>query len=194
MLTGISSDGVSFAEAELDGGDPERVVERARECGATLVWVHANSDLSRFGFSRRNGYARLRANVLPPGEALPRLANTDYARMLEGVYRGLWGHKQVAADAMPPLGAVVLGLYDRAEPIGMCRVFPKARLIDGPGLLPKARDPGRYARLLLGACALLGPGPADLESWGDAADVVDAYVGLGFAVAEQVGGWELRLA
>jgi hypothetical protein len=193
VLTGVSSDGVSFVEAELGNGDPEDVVEQARERGTTLVWVHTNSDLSRFGFSRRSGYVRLHTEAVPSGEALSRLADTDYARTLAGAYRGLWGHRQVAADAIPSPGAVVLGLHDGAEPIGLCRVFPEERLVDGPGLLPEARDAGSYARLLLGACAVLGPGPADLDSWGDSADVISAYVGLGFAVVEQIGGWELRL-
>jgi hypothetical protein len=66
--------------------------------------------------------------------------------------------------------------------------------VDGPGLVPRARVPENYARLLLGACAALGPGHVDLDSWGDDVDVISAYVGLGFRIVEQTGGWELRLA
>lgn len=50
-----------------------------------------------------------------------------------------------------------------------------------------------YARLVLGACAVLGEGPADLDSWGDAPDVLAGYRALGFDVVEQLDGYELLL-
>jgi hypothetical protein len=99
----------------------------------------------------------------------------------------------VAFDAAPAEGAVVLGLHEEGDPIGLCTVFPRERLIDGPGVVPGARDPAVYARLLLGACAELGPGTADLDSWGDQPAVIASYEELGFAVVERVGGWQLRL-
>ena len=40
---------------------------------------------------------------------------------------------------------------------------------------------------------LLGPGPADLDSWGDSEEVLEAYEDLGFDVVERVQGWELVL-
>ena len=43
---------------------------------------------------------------------------------------------------------------------------------------------------MLSACVVLGPGPADLDSWGDADDVLEAYEDLGFDVVERVQGWE----
>jgi hypothetical protein len=156
--------------------------------------VHANIDLSPFGFKRASGYTRLQADFSPEGVHLSRLADADYAGTLDSAYRGLWGHKQVAANATPPADAVVLGLYEGGVPVGLCTVFPKKRLVDGPGLVPRARVPQHYARLLLGACAALGPGHVDLDSWGDDVDVISSHVGLGFRIVEQTGGWELRLA
>jgi hypothetical protein len=46
---------------------------------------------------------------------------------------------------------------------------------------------------VLGAAALLGPGPASLESWGDAPETIAAYEELGFRVVERLQGWRLRL-
>lgn len=97
------------------------------------------------------------------------------------------------ADARPPDGATVVGLYSEASPLGLCTVFPDEGLVDGPGVVPEARRPGNYRQLLLGACAELGPGPVDLDSWGDEPDVLETYADLGFAPVEQTGGWELRL-
>jgi hypothetical protein len=100
----------------------------------------------------------------------------------------------VAPDAKPPAGSVVLGLYEGDEPIGLCTIFSQERLIDGPGILSRAREPSSYVRLLLGACVEVGVGPVDVDSWGDDPAVIAAYEELGFAVVERVGGWQLRLA
>lgn len=78
--------------------------------------------------------------------------------------------------------------------VGLCLVWPEPRLVDAPGVLPEARSPDAYASLLLHACAVLGEGPATLESWGDAESVLEAYEDLGFDVVERVQGWELALA
>ena len=43
---------------------------------------------------------------------------------------------------------------------------------------------------MLGAGALLGPGPVTLETWGDKAE---PYLALGFETAEECPGWELAL-
>ena len=47
--------------------------------------------------------------------------------------------------------------------------------------------------LELYACAVLGEGPGDLESWGDTDEVIEAYDDLGFDIVERVQGWELRI-
>jgi hypothetical protein len=193
LLIEVSSEGATVAEAELGEGDPKDLIKQAHERGVELLWLHASADLSSFGFSCRSGYVRLHADVAPKGEYLPELAEADYAVTLDRAYRGLWGHKQVAADATLPEDAVVVGLYDDDEAIGLCTIFTSDRLVDGPGLVPQARNPMNYARLLLGACAVLGPGSVDLDSWGDDVEVLGAYADLGFAPVEQLGGWELRL-
>jgi hypothetical protein len=190
---GITSEGSTVAEAQLDDEDPSDVIRQARERGVELLWLHTNADLSSFGFRRTPGYVRMRAETASAGQPLVALADADYRRTLEDAYRGLWGHKQVGADATIAANGVVLGLYEGAEAIGLCTVFPGQRLVDGPGVVEKNRDPTNYARLLLGACAVLGTGPVDLDSWGDHPDVIQAYRALGFASVEQVQGWELRL-
>jgi len=65
-------------------------------------------------------------------------------------------------------------------------------LID-PGVVPEARTTERYARLLAAGCAVLGPGGAAIDSWGDDDATIEAYRGFGFEVAEQIQGWELVL-
>jgi len=193
LLIGVSSEGATVAEAELTDEDPNDVIKQARVHGVELLWLHTSSDMSRFGFSRASGYVRMRAEVAPAGEPLPTLAGAEYATTLENAYRGLWGHKKVAADTSPPTDATVVGLYDGAEPLGICTVWARERLVDGPGVVPKARSTSNYARLLLGACAALGPGSIDLDSWGDRPDVIQAYADLGFVPVEQVTGWEMQL-
>ena len=175
---------------ELEGfatGD----AEAARAAGAELLWVHTNDDLSTAGFRRAGAYVRMHAAEVPvrARRAVPLLEERDYADVLARSYRGLWGHKSVSPLAEPPEGAVVVGV----PVVGICRVWPAERLIDGPGVLTEGRSPDAYASLLLSACAVLGPGSADLDSWGDDDEVLGAYEDLGFDVVERVQGWELAL-
>ena len=194
FLEAVSTEGFRVLEAELGDEQPEAWIARAREHGAELLWLHANDDLSAAGFERFPGYTRMRSETPPPGERLAHLAQGQFAATQGAAFRGLWGHKQVSPDAEPPAGAVVLGLCEADEAVGLCTIFPAERLVDGPGVVPAARDPARYARLLLGACAELGPGAIDLESWGDDPAVIAGYETLGFAAVERVTGWQLRLA
>jgi hypothetical protein len=189
----MSSDGRRVLEADLGDEQVGDWVARARERGAELLWLHTDVDLTANGFERFPGYVRMRTERRPRGEPLQRLGPADYARTLDGAYRGLWGHKLVSPDAVPPPGTVVLGLYEGQEPIGLCTVFTAERLVDGPGVVPDKRTRAAYARLLLGACAELGAGRVDLDSWGDCEAVIGAYEEIGFAVVERSGGWQLRL-
>jgi hypothetical protein len=193
FLEAVSSDGRRVLEANLGDESPAVWVERARGREVELLWLHTNRDLSGDGFERFPGYVRLRAESPSPGEPLPRLRPEQFAATQDVAFRGLWGHKLVAPDAAPPAGAIVLGLYEREEPVGLCTIFPADRLVDGPGVLPVARTPDAYARLLLGACAELGAGSVDLDSWGDDPAVIAAYEELGFAAVERDGGWQRRL-
>ena len=193
FLEAVSSDGRRVLEADLGDESPAVWVERAREREVELLWLHTDRDLSREGFERFPGYARLRAESPPRGEPLPRLRPEHFAATQDAAFRGLWGHKLVATDAAPPTGAIVLGLYERDEPVGLCTIFPADRLVDGPGVLRDARSPDAYTRLLVAACAELGPGSVDVDSWGDDPAVIVAYENLGFAVVERNGGWQLQL-
>jgi len=53
--------------------------------------------------------------------------------------------------------------------------------------------PASWIDQLRGACAELGSGSVDVDSWGDDPAVISAYEELGFAVAERSGGWQLHL-
>lgn len=172
----------SFADGDADA---------ARAEGAEVLWVHTNDDLASHGFRRAGAYVRMHAESVPVRARVepPFLEERDYAEVLARAYAGLWGHKHVSPLAEPPDGAVVVGV----PVVGLCRVFVAERLIDGPGVLPEGRSPDAYASLLLSACKVLGEGPADLDSWGDSDDVIEAYEDLGFDVVERVQGWELEL-
>ena len=159
-----------------------------------MLWLHGNADLTAAGFERFPGFVRLRTERPPRGEAVPPLAPELFAATQDAAFRGLWGHKLVSPDAEPAPGSVVLGLDDGTGAIGLCTIFPSERLIDGPGVVSGAREPAAYVRLLLGACAELGAGPVDVESWGDDPAVIAAYEELGFSVVERNEGWQLRLS
>jgi hypothetical protein len=193
FLEAVSTDGRRVLEAELGEEDVQALVARARARDAELLWLHADADLATHGFERFPGYVRMRGENPVHGEPLPLLEPAHYPTTLDAAYRGLWGHKLVSHEAEPPPGALVLGLYEHEETIGLCTVFADERLVDGPGVRASSREPAAYARLLLGACAALGPGPVELDSWGDSPAVIDAYCVLGFAVVERTGGWQLRL-
>jgi hypothetical protein len=193
FVEAVSSDGRRVLEAELGDMQVDEWIVRAREVGAELLWLHTDVDFAADGFERFPGYVRMQTESPPHGDRLPRLKPEHYAQILDEAYHGLWGHKLVSPDAEPPPGAVVLGLYERLEPSGLCTIFPAERLVDGPGVLPHARSTAAYTRLLLGACAELGAGRIDLDSWGDCPTVIDAYRELGFDIVERASGWQLRL-
>ena len=173
------------AQLQPDGQLP---LEEAR----TRSWHYVNFDLTAFcrlaATGRRVG-VNLWAYTAPNGATLRKAV--DF--VIPAAERG------AAAWAFPDLDGVDRSLpvpvfHEADEAVGLCTIFPAERLVDGPGVVPAARDPARYARLLLGACAELGPGAIDLESWGDDPAVIASYETLGFAAVERVTGWQLRLA
>ena len=186
---------MAVAEAELEnGGYQPHLLQRAREAGAGLLWVHATADLRPLGFTRVNGYRRLRCDAAPDAVELEPLGHACYGELMNAAYHGLWGHRQLPPDAESPHGASVVCLSAGDEPIGVCTFWPTLRLIDAPGVIPGARSRENYVLLLLGACWELGrEGSVGLDSWGDDADVIRAYEELGFTVVEEVPGWEMRL-
>lgn len=195
LSIGVATNGVAVAEAELENGDePSHLLQRAREAGAGLLWLQAHADLTRLGFSRANGYRRLRCDVAPEGAEQEPLRGVRYGALMNAAYHGLWGHRRIEPDDEPPDGASVVYLSAGGKPIGVCTFWPAFRLIDAPGVIPDARSPKNYVRLLLAACWELGrEGSVGVDSWGDDADVIRAYEHLGFTVVEEVPGWEMRL-
>ncbi len=103
------------------------------------------------------------------------------------MFAGQWGHQEVDEEWAAAADAIYVGLRDEAFWVGLCRVEPQSRLIDGPSFLDGARTPDRVRRLVLGACAQLSPGPVTVATWGESAD---PYLAMGFAITEENGGWE----
>lgn len=192
----VSSDGFRVAKADLSAAaadDIRGTIADARQCGAWRLWAYG-SDLGSHGFRAEGGYTRLHADECPEGEALP--TETDPVRVAElfsEAFRDVWGHNEIGDDfaeevaAQPNLVDVVL------EDVGICRVDPAARLIDGPGVVTQARTTSRYVRLLSAACAVLGSEEATIESWGDTPETLAAYRVFGFTVVERLEGWSLDL-
>jgi hypothetical protein len=195
LSIGVTTSGVAVVEAELENGDyPSHLLQRASEAGAGLLWLHATADLRPLGFTRANGYRRLRCDVAPEAVELEPLGRARYGALMNAAYHGLWGHRQLPPDDEPPNDANVVCLSAGGEPIGVCTFWPTLRLIDAPGVIPDARSPENYVLLLLGACWELGrEGSVGLDSWGDDEAVIRAYEQLGFTVVEDVPGWEMRL-
>ena len=189
-----STTGETVAEVDLDETSltVAEVVEQARSYGAELVWAHGGSP--GVGFEPRSGYAHLRAADPRPGAVLPQIGAEEYGPLLAEAYRGQWGHRWVEPDRpLPADGSVVLALREQGVPVGVCRVWPDQRVVDMPGVVPWLRGTERTVRLLGAACAVLGPGPVDVDSWGESLEILHGCAELGFVVTEHQRGWELRL-
>lgn len=197
VIIATSADGDTVAEADLsepDAPDVAELLQIARAKHAHRAWAHSQDDLTAAGFARCDGYARLEAAAPAAGGSLPPLRDTAVISQLRhDCYRGMWGHKQPDPQYTVVAGAVDLGLREGDDWVGVCRVEPAERYVDGPGVLPDFRDPARAQLLLAAACALLGPGPVVVDTWGEPQAHLAAYGELGFVVAAQVPGWELRL-
>jgi hypothetical protein len=195
LLICRSTEGESVAEVDLDETTLTlaQIVDLAREQGADLVWAHGGTPTME-GLVPKPGYVHLHAVRPVPGDLLPAVEAQAYGPLLAKAYAGLWGHKWVDPTEPPPDdGSVVLCLTENDAPIGLCRVWPDQRLVDQPGVAAPWRGPRHTQRLLGAACALLGPGPVDVDTWGESPQNLEAYRRLGFAVTEQTTGWELRL-
>ena len=194
VLLRAAADGRQVAMVDLrDGRSPDQAMADARSGGAVELWAYGHG-LDACGFDPAHGYTRLHAEVLPAGEPLEPAGDLEaVVSLLERCYVGLWGHwspdRALVAEtvARPHVHHLVL------PEGGICRVHTGERLIDAPGLVPELRSPERYARLVLGAAALLGDGAADLESWGDDPETLGAYEALGFRAEVRLQGWRLPL-
>ncbi len=198
LIRGTAADGSPVAECELATGDVAALpalIGEARRSGARLLWVHSSADLTGAGFTRAEGHGWFSAGAGPAGDPLPALDADTVADLWPRAFAGQWGHKHVDAATARTVAtspdAVFLGLPAGSGWAGLCQVVPAQRLIDGPGFLAGTRSDQAVRRLVRGACARLGPGPATVETWGDSAA---PYLELGFAVTEETGGWELDLA
>ncbi|HEV2376594.1 MAG TPA: hypothetical protein VGS19_31015 [Streptosporangiaceae bacterium] len=184
--------GDPIAECQLDATETSMagvLAEAASRGGARLLWVHCTADLSGAGFSRRPGYRKLTVDAVPPGDPLPVLDTATVLDLWPRAFIRQWGHHRIGPDVEIPPGGSFLGLRAGASWAGLCRAEPDQRHIDGPGFVPGSGSPDAARRLVLGACAYLGPGPATLETWGDPAE----YEAIGFQTIEECGGWELAL-
>lgn len=193
LLTATAADGTAIAEADLDAIGVDEAIAEARRLGAAELWTTA---ASRPGpaFAPAGAFLLLRCDAVPAGDPL---AETRDAALIERLmrdgYAGLWGHKLPDPARMAANAASAEVVHLVLDDIGLCRVRPATREIDQPALLAHARTPERSARLVHAACAALGPGPAMLESWGEADEVVAAWESLGLRVVERVAGWRLVL-
>jgi hypothetical protein len=198
LVPGVSTDGLPVAECELaasDLGELPALIEEARRSGARWLWVHSSADLAGAGFAPVDGYRKFSVGSCPAGDPLPVLDAGTVAGLWPRAFAGQWGHKHVDAVTARTVadspGVAFLGLRTGSEWTGLCQVVPAERLIDGPGFIRDARSGDAVRRLVLGACAYLGPGPATVETWGESAV---PYLALGFELTEETGGWELDLA
>jgi hypothetical protein len=209
VSVGVSTDGTVVAEAVIGdrGVSVADLLEQAAAHSAGLVWAHGG-DLESAGFTRVRGYIRLHAGqpshpglAQPGASVLAEIVETTVEPGLRtDAYLGAWGHKRVAgAEAaqwnaeMTASGRVTLGLVEHGQLIGLCDVFLVQRLVDGPGIVQPFRTAWRKSQLVGAACALLGPGPVDLDTWGEDADALAAYRLRGFEIVVEDAGWELRV-
>ena len=77
--------------------------------------------------------------------------------------------------------------------MGICRVTPRARHFDAPGLITGHGGETGYRALLAAGLSQIAAGQVTVESWGDGPDRVHACEQLGLATAEYCPGWELDL-
>jgi len=193
VLAATAADGTPIVEADLDAIGVDEAITDARRLGAAELWTTA---ASRPGpsFAPAGAFLLLRCDAVPAGEPL---AETRDAALIELLMRagfaGVWGHRLPDPARMAANAASAAVVHLVLDDVALCRVRPATREIDQPALLAHARTPERSARLLLAGCAALGPGPATLESWGEADEVVAAWESLGFRVEERVPGWRLVL-
>ncbi len=158
-----------------------------------MIWAYGGAPAPE-GFLPQPGYAHLRADDPVAGEPLPAVDPDVYGPLLAEAYLGQWGHKWVdPGRPLPNDGSVVLCLHEEGVPVGLCRVWPEQRLVDQPGVVRERRGAASSLSLLGAACALLGPGPVEVDTWGEDPEVLEAWGRLGFVITEEQPGWELWL-
>jgi hypothetical protein len=188
-----NADGALVVEIETTQGAARRVRELinvARAAGIDLVWLHGSAVDAALGFRRSGGFARLAADAICSPLSLPLVPLKTVRELEMACFARVWGHEE---PGVPDPTSTYVGLLEGGLWIGICEVDPATGWIDSPGVLPEFRTPERYARLVRGAAACLGGGPATLVTWGDEEGTLAAYLRLGFRPLEYVPGWELNL-
>ena len=185
-----SPEGAVVVEAKRGVAVDRRLVDAARDAGADLLWVQAPAVDAPLGFRRRGAYARFEGPTGVAPVALPRPPHELVQELERSCFSGVWGHPD---PGEPDPEAIYVGLYERREWVGICEADAAGRWIFGPGVLPHLRTTDRYVRLVRGAAAALGPGPARLETWGDDDATLLAYRLVGFLPVEYMPAWELDL-
>jgi hypothetical protein len=168
----------------------KELIDVARAAGIDLVWLHGSAVDASLGFRSSGGFARLAADAICSPRSLPLVPLTIVRELQMACFASVWGHEEPGA---PDPTSTFVGLLEDGVWIGICEVDPATGWIDSPGVLPEFRTPERYARLVRGAAACLGAGPATLVTWGDDEETLAAYVELGFRPLEYAPGWELNL-
>jgi hypothetical protein len=172
------------------GADLPQLIADSRSVGIDAVWVSGSVVDASLGFERAGGYARFEADAPKEPIELPSPPQADLRELQVVCFEGVWGHHEpVEVDP----AATFVGLHEGSGWVGICRVDTERRRIVDPGVRRGLRTPDRYARLVRGAAARLGPGAMTLETRGDSEATLAAYEELGFSLADYVPGWWLNL-
>jgi hypothetical protein len=201
LILGHSVAGEPIAECELalsEVGLLAGLAQEAARAGARRLWVHCAADLRAAGFTAQDGYRQFTggperdpAGGLAASDPLPVLDTATVAELLPQVFLGRWGHHRPDVAAATSGDAVYLGLRQDGAWIGLCRVEPGRRCVDGPGFLPGSWTPAGARQLVLAGRGYLGAGAVTVETWGEPAA---PYLDSGLALAEETPGWERLLA
>lgn len=175
----------------LERADREKLLDEARLFNARAIWVFGGAIDPALGFLPTGGRALLEAPRPPAPLLLPTPPRECVRGLQTTCYAGVWGrYESVSSDR----ASTYVGLREKGRWVGICQVDLLARWVDGPGVHPMLRTPERSAELVRGAAAYLPRNRSvTLETWGESAEALDAYRGLGFEVVEELPGWELRL-
>lgn len=152
------------------------LVDTALNNNARLVWIHGG-EYGASGFTQRQGFARLRLEFvgsIDAHEAInDRVEEAVRRRLMNEAFVGVWGHHAYDPINDPnSANRETLGIRSGHRLVGVCTMWRDRRLIDGPGVVEEYRSADRKGQLLSLACAALGRGTIDIETWGEDIDVM----------------------
>ena len=189
----------------------KRILERASQRQATGLMAYFPGDKPALEFASRTGFevkgyfrelhlpakTQRKSSMLPNGWRLePYSESRDverYAQILDACYADLWGHGIASPEVMQTMLSTLepqdTFLVVDANGLdvgcaGMTRGNPQ--LIDAPGLIPTQRSAQNYQAVLANVLNKLEPEfEVILNSWGEAAETIAAYLELGFMETER---------